>query len=478
MNNSKQNTAVITSDTVLTLLRPILPWCLMPCIEEPLNEKFDNYKPILTPIDKSMYVLDIESYSGDLRKALESLHLPCLDISVAPSNRLILNYIIVNDNQNVLFKASHFKNPFNDLMQLMCSEDDFPGKPFDDRYWKYLLETAGIQNEITKKLILEFARIVEHLGRIQVTDEVRNKSARLIEYVLNRYQVEKEEATLICFKNSVFEEYSDICWTTCSILPYFANLQSLYSKSTKIQNKKLQQLQVHKEPSLDNVIQHTQNVCDSLKLLANQNSIQDKHVIWIEEVLIQLYAWLLKYKDSNSENLKRSLLQKPIIFIPKSKLFVTCDRVVKSLQVEEIRPYLMEVPEQYGAYFKLFELLGMNTRENICNFVKVLAHLYIDVRDNILHVNELQTVRKALQGICNHLRFLNDQLKTDLANIDTLYLPTRDKFLTNARQIVFSDNRDYEEKIGNDIGMPYMMYLNELNVVGVGNIVSDFKKCL
>ncbi|VDI11137.1 sacsin [Mytilus galloprovincialis] len=686
MNNCKQDTPVISSDTVLTLLRPVLPWCLMPCIEEPLNEKFDNYKPILTPIDKSMCVLDIESFSGDLRKALEILYLPCIDNLVAPSDRLILDYIIVNannpgallnflyqhktdinnrrisvrncyeimgficehldmilecdedikidqiksiplhsnvnghnidiighssilvldsavsrdivvdgieewasssgtillktstklkkmyarmgltnenlkaidvytdyllpkfqflprhvhlkhleyiqnnllaksfefdkrqkdlitvlenvvfvpDKQNVLYKASHFKNPFNDLMQLMCSEDDFPGKPFDDLYWKYLLETAGIQNEITKKLILEFARIIEHLGRIQVTEEVINKSAMLIEYVLNRYQVEREgiledisgikfivphtvepwksdifrqpETKLICFRNSVFEEHSDICWTACTILPYFANPQFLHTKPTKIRNKMLQQLQVHKEPSLDNVIQHTQNVSDSLKLLANQNSIHDKHVMRIEEVLIQIYAWLLKYKDSNSEKLKRSLLPKPIIFLPKSKLFVTCERVVKSLQVEEIRPYLMEVPEQYGAYFKLFELLGMNTRENICNFVRVLAYLKLDVKNEILHVNELLTVRKALQGICNHLPSLNDELKTDLTNIDALYLPTRDKYLANARQIVLSDNRDYEEKIGNDIGMPYMMYLNELNVVGVGNIVSDFKK--
>lgn len=687
INNCKQDTPVITSETVLALLRPVLPWCLLPCTEEPVNGKSDNYKPILTPIDKSMCVLNNESYSGYLRKALESLNLPCIDSSVAPSDRLILNHIIVNhsnaralldylyqhkidiynrqisvkncyeimgficenldqilencdaaiqidkikaiplhsnvnghnisidghssilvlddavsrvivvdgieewaissgtillktssklkklyarmgltnenvkpidvytnyllpkfqflarqvhlkhleyiqnsllaksfefdehqkdlitvlqnvafvpDNQNVLFKASHFKNPFNDLMKLMCNRDEFPGEPFDKRNWKYLLETAGIQNEITRELIVEFAHMVENLGRFQVTDEAKKKSASLIDYILNRNEVQKEgvlrdirgikfivphtvekwknhifkqpETKLICFHNSVPEEYSDMCWSTCSILPYFANPQSIRFKSVKIQNEMLQQLQVQKEPSLDNVIHHTQNICDSLKLLANQNGIQDKHVVWIEQVMIHLYAWLLKYKDSNSENLKKSLSQKPIIFIPKSKLFVTCDRVVKSLQVEEITPYLMEVPEQYGAYFKLFELLGMNTRENICNFVRVLAYLKLDVRDNKLHVNELQTVRKALQGICTHLTFLDDQLKTDLTNIDTLYLPTRDKFLTNARQIVFSDNRDYEEKIGNDIGMPYMMYLNELNVVGVGNIVSDFKK--
>ncbi|OPL33833.1 hypothetical protein AM593_07708, partial [Mytilus galloprovincialis] len=395
-------------------------------------------------------------------------------------------------------------NPFNDLMKLMCGRDDFPGEPFDKRYWKYLLETAGIKNEITRELILDFAHIVEHLGRIQVTDEVRNKSARLIEYILNRNDVQKEsvlreirgikfivphtvedwkshiyqqpETKLICFQNAVPVDYSDICWTTCSILPYFANPQNLHFKSRKIQNEMLQQLQVQKEPSLDNVIHHTQNVCDSLKLLANQDGINDRHVIWIEQVLIHVYAWLLKYKDSNSEKLKTSLAQKPIIFLPKSKLFVTCDRVVKSLQVEEIRPYLMEVPEQYGAYFKLFELLGMNTRENICNFVKVLGNLHIDIGNNVLHVNELQTVRKAMQGICNHLPLLNDELKTDLSNIDALYLPTRDKFLANARNIVLSNNSDYEEKIGNDIGMPYMIHLNDLKVFGVGNIVLDFKK--
>ncbi|CAG2253055.1 ECE [Mytilus edulis] len=84
--------------------------------------------------------------------------------------------------------------------------------------------------------------------------------------------------------------------------------------------------------------------------------------------------------------------------------------------------------------------------------------------------------KKALQGICNHFKTINEQLTTDLMEMDGLFLPSRDSKLANARSIVYSDNIDFEEKIGCDIGMPYMMQFEKLEVSTLGNIVSNFKK--
>ncbi|CAG2253089.1 SACS [Mytilus edulis] len=417
---------------------------------------------------------------------------------------VLKNVCFVPDYQQNLYQASHFKNPFNSLMKAMCRKDEFPGEPFQEECWRYLLETAGIESEVTSDLIVHFAQHVEGLGRTKVTDEVVKKSEMLIRHIFNRPELEKQDvlgricgikfivpymvekwktdvfnqpnAILICYKNSIPHEYSDICWTTCSVLPHAAHPQQLTWKSTKIRNKMIEQLQICKEPSLDSVIKHTQNICDSLKLMADDSQIHDKNVIKIKFVMVKIYACLLKYKDSNLMKYKKTLFYTPIIFHPKLKILVTCNRVVKSLQTDGIKPYLMEVPEEYGEYFKLFEVLGMNTRENICNFIRVLQHLKKDVGNKELLVTEMQTVQKALQGICNHFIKIDEQLTTDLVEMDALYLPSRNSVLANARSIVYSDNIDFEEKIGSDIGMPYMMQFEKLEVSTLGNIVSDFKK--
>jgi hypothetical protein len=55
-------------------------------------------------------------------------------------------------------------------------------------------------------------------------------------------------------------------------------------------------------------------------------------------------------------------------------MFVACNRVVKSINENEIiKPYLMEIPDKYHQFFELFEVLGMDRQVNVCNFVRVLA---------------------------------------------------------------------------------------------------------
>jgi hypothetical protein len=411
----------------------------------------------------------------------------------------------VPDKQNILYSASHFKSPFNSLMIALCDVEDFPSELFMDTSWEYLLELAGIQTDVTREMIVKFARNIERSGRNEVTKDIETKSKMLILHILNRPDVTKEsilrEISEICFivpyriikwKNDIFKENSgnlicysksvpqsqeNLCWTTCSILPDFANPLKLTWLGSGMLKQMVDQLNVYREPELSNVIKHMQNVSDSLKQLADNNQLRDSHVIKIKDVMIQIYAWLNNKKETSSEAIRKGLLHKPIVFLPTYKLFVTCDRVVKSLQKqEEIKPYLMEVPEEYGAYFKLFEILGMNVHANICNFVRVLAHLKLDVGDKDLHINDLKLVQKALQGICCHLDNITEDLVKELSSMDALYLPTRDKVLQNARCIVFSDNKAFEERVGDDIGMPYMMSLMDLEIISFGTAAISFKK--
>ncbi|CAG2253088.1 unnamed protein product [Mytilus edulis] len=90
---------------VQELLRPLLPWCLLPCTEEAINETFKNYKPVLYPINKASFILDIGSFSGILKKAFEGILLPCIDNLVAPCDKSIMNKLIVNhDNPGAVFR--------------------------------------------------------------------------------------------------------------------------------------------------------------------------------------------------------------------------------------------------------------------------------------------------------------------------------------------------------------------------------------
>ncbi|CAG2253053.1 SACS [Mytilus edulis] len=94
---------------VQELLRPLLPWCLLPCTEEAINETIKNYKPVLYPINKASFILDICSFSaGFLKKAFEGISLPCIDNLVAPCDKYIMNKLIVNHgNPGAVFEYLH-----------------------------------------------------------------------------------------------------------------------------------------------------------------------------------------------------------------------------------------------------------------------------------------------------------------------------------------------------------------------------------
>ncbi|CAG2253125.1 unnamed protein product [Mytilus edulis] len=79
----------------------------------------------------------------------------------------------VEGNDGILFTASHFKDPCNELLKLMCDPNDFPGGPFSEINWWHFLVIAGIQTKVTPKMVLQFAKsIEEEVGRKGVTEEI------------------------------------------------------------------------------------------------------------------------------------------------------------------------------------------------------------------------------------------------------------------------------------------------------------------
>jgi hypothetical protein len=136
-----------------------------------------------------------------------------------------------------------------------------------------------------------------------------------------------------------------------------------------------------------------------------------------------------------------------------------------------------EIPDKYHQFFELFEVLGMDRQVNVCNFVRVLALLKIDVNNDQLHINELQIVKQAIQRLFHYLQISTfDEIEKKLCSVETLYLLSRDNTLKDAKCLVYSDNTDFEEKIGDDIGMPYVASLDKLGVRLTGSFAKEFKK--
>ncbi|VDI11130.1 sacsin [Mytilus galloprovincialis] len=405
-----------------------------------------------------------------------------------------------------IFKASHFKCPFNTVMKLMCNPDQFPVAPFSDKQWNEFLKIADIQFKVTPKMVVDFAHIVERLAENGITEEVRNKSKMLVAHIMSRKNVATEGVLrdistirfllpykaddwqnkiykqknmwLICYRDSVPQPVAYLGWTTCSVLPQEADLcrdrQNLDKKQKEIQS----QLGIHNEPPIDSVIQHVQNICNALHAMADLNLIEDSNVVCIKDMMKKIYEWL-KGKMKKHSDCLTNLSKTPVVFIPDSKMFVTCDRTVKSFDQKnetEIRPFLMRVPDEYGEYFKLFQLLGMSTSTSVCNYVRVLEYLHSEVGDAPLNINELKIVRMASQQLLKHLLDVSNSDTETLKKMDTLFLLTRQETLQNAKTLVLSDNKDFEEKIGSDIGMPYVMEFSQLDIFIQGSISERLKK--
>ncbi|CAG2253105.1 unnamed protein product [Mytilus edulis] len=405
-----------------------------------------------------------------------------------------------------LFKASHFKSPFNDVMKLMCSPDQFPAPPFSDKQWDEFLKIADIKFKVTPEMIVDFARLVEGLAQNGITEEVRNKSKTLVGHILSRENVASEgvlrnistirfllpykaedwqnkiykqkDRELICFRDSVPQSVAYVAWTACSILPQEADPCRDRANLDKKQKEIQSQLGIHNEPPIERVMEHVQNICDALYTMADLNLIEDSRVGYIQDMMKKIYKFLKSKMNEHSECLK-NLSKTPVVFIPDSKMFVTCDRTVKSFDSNnetEIRPYLMRVPDEYGEFFKLFQLLGMSTSTSVCNYVRVLECLHSEVGEEHLNINELKIVRMASQQLLKHLLDVSNADTETLKKMDTLFLLTRLQTLQNAKTLVLSDNKDFEEKIGSDIGMPYVMEFSQLGIFIQGSISERLKK--
>ncbi|VDI30666.1 Hypothetical predicted protein [Mytilus galloprovincialis] len=322
-------------------------------------------------------------------------------------------------------KASSFFSKKNQLFQEMCDESEFPTTPFDEPIWHELLEEAGMKTKKSKEILIDFAkRITKISGTKMCYKQKTMKSKILVEEIFNFIKKEHISTnirgfiseirtiafifpqeigdeftsihagisgdTLMRFQGSLSANRFHIVWTVEPTLPTYAMDDELMNR-----------LHVELRPSEESVLKHTENVCASLSL-----SLKDNQNVFVESIMEEIYKYFNTISQSEFEvGLLRKLSSIPLVHVKKHKTFVRAENIVKNATSErEIVPYLIQAPEEYAPFYKLFRLLGMTDTPTIKTYAKVLLYFYKDFGKGRLHIEQIEQVEKAIKGLVQMLQ--------------------------------------------------------------------------
>ncbi|KAL5020416.1 hypothetical protein ScPMuIL_003308 [Solemya velum] len=382
-------------------------------------------------------------------------------------------------------KASDFFSPFEKIFELLLQKDQFPPQPFCDKEWKKFMVCIGMKTakDISTNLLIQFAQQIKKEGSRLVSDTIKKKSRELVNQLFSSERIWEDpvalssladidflvphplekgytlihkqlncDQKLIRFSGSVCNKHETLVWTTHNILS---------SDDYPTENCKMLQerLDICVQPKLNEVIQHIQNVCDSLKVLLEKGKI--KELRNINYIMTNFYKHLqenLENEQRKGNKIKERLEHTPIIFLKKDKCLVPAYQAVQNLlEEQEMKPYLVKAPNYYGKYFELFEHLGTEKYPTANNFARVLAALYDESHGNALHPNELKYLCTAVSD------FFKCVKKTKLT-VEKLYLPSEDERLVLSTDLIFPDNLSYKRRIGSQDKLTFCLEFDKLEM--------------
>ena len=394
-------------------------------------------------------------------------------------------------------RASEYASPHHPVLQMMCNEEEFPPEDFCKCEWKRFLELIGLKHELSGDLYIRFAKEISAEGRFGITKRSALKSRTLIEYLflhplgkeqwlyqeishikfLVPYEIDAQYTVVhkqytdpgyfICFHQAISSSYFQLVWSSLPLLPDWADPCQYYK-----QKNKMQLLGIHNEPPLQSVIKHTQNVCDSLKHLFESNRSDRRDVFeWIDTFMDTLYDFL-QSKGLSSNITKQKLYSFPVVFVPEAKRFVPAHQVIEDLSSEqEIRPFLLKAPSRFGKFSKLFIFLGAARYPSYIHYVKVLSMIKDEVQNNELtpeYLFEWGAIRVALENLFYLLPppMPNSSANTaeEIPQGTVLYLPSRERRMVNATQLMIADNGYYEQRLASDTDFEFLIDLRTLKL--------------
>ena len=412
------------------------------------------------------------------------------------------NIALIADNSERK-KTQDYFSPHHPVFQVMCKKEEFPPGVLCDYEWERFLELIGIQQEITSALFLRFAKEVATEGRFGITEEGTKKSKVLVNHLFLHepnwghciyqdishikfvvpYTVDVKYRNVhpqycrpdyfVCFQNSISSTFCEQVWTRLTLLPKCSSRKktrlTLLPKCSS--RKKLKQLlSIHHEPPIHSVIKHCQNVCDSLfQIFNNKTKTQISEYGWIESLMENLYDYLSKNKKGLASNqVKEKLYHTPVVYNPELQVFVPAHQVVENLLPnQEIQPYLLKAPVRYGKFFSLFLYLGAEMWPSVIHYIKVLAKVKEEVKDNELndeYLSEWDVIRKALENLVLCLKDSESNESQIVPEATVLYLPTRRKYMSDASRVIISDNYQFTKRLSEVDDLSYFIGFQAMNL--------------
>ncbi|XP_063439694.1 sacsin-like [Mytilus trossulus] len=332
-----------------------------------------------------------------------------------------VRFISQNDK---LKSASEFFDRNDKLFKDFCEESEFPPTPFSHKMWHELLKEAGMKTKRSKEILIEFAKRMIKIAATNLSYDAKTlKSKAIVEAIFkfihdsknSKAVVEsftKEIRTISCilpqkigeeytaihagvvgdtlmrFERSLLDSRFHIVWTVQPTLPYYA-----------MSDKPISALHVGQAPCIKSVLQHTENICASISL-----SWKEEQNDLIKRIMKDVYEYFCDNLEDESE-ITKNLSRIPLVHVTKHKTFVRAENIVKILSSgSEIVPYLIQAPEEYAPFYKLFRFLGMTDTPTIKTYANVLSNFYKDFGKGRLNIEQIEQVGEATKGLVQMLQ--------------------------------------------------------------------------
>ena len=410
----------------------------------------------------------------------------------------LANTQIILSKDGTLKKASSYYDPNIDVFQTMLQEEMFPPEPFNAPDWLTFLKTIGLVHEVSSDLFKTFAIEVAREGATLRTESTDKKSEVLVTHLFRREDVVEEsllstvcgikfvasepvspelraihrqygegdngQLPYISFKGSALPDHVKIVWTTAALLPQWANPWNyLYSMSVPDRRSTkdhcsaiLANLQVLREPTLDLVTYHCQNVCFQLEK-ETESDLSPEDLSTRTSVITEIYRFL-EAKALSSTVTKERLKDTRCILVEEGRRLVKAEQVVLELyKYHVIEPFLYGMPAEYSQFKKLFQYLGCSASVKSSHYAMVLDTLQKQCKVNTLDPNETKTALRAVKGFFEALQDNPDEHH----DLSSLYLPAIRLFdanledaplsviLKRAENLLFDDAPHYHDRIRN-----------------------------
>ncbi|XP_071831201.1 sacsin-like [Apostichopus japonicus] len=400
------------------------------------------------------------------------------------------------------------------LFKVMLPAEMFPqtfpkdmGSLVYDFMWEDFLVLIGLQNRVTPSQILTFATdLASGLRDIGGNHGKTKKPERdkiLFEHLLDSHELHSDynllqnlskvafisaakvskkytslmkpiTVTKVCLNASPASKES-LVWSTEALCPsWVTSYRQTICSRKKCITPCMKKLGVRNEPTLQQVLQHTQTLCNCLGF---QQNTDDKGVTVDMHTLLQVMCDIVRFlssecetkRDSNAKsscftpnkccNSCKLVVEKlesvPIVPIIESKNLIRAEMVVKTWNDEEndkLSPHLHKLPDDLISYFALLHCLGATETPTLAQYARVLESLNNSRSDVLVYnPNMAAAAKQAMSGFLRCLlRHQYDGKPSEvLNNMQNLYLMSNNKTqpLVQSRELFYNDRPQFAKRL-------------------------------